>query len=85
MSWYVARNTGWASEETPYVIRRFKPYRNDDGIVKAFHAQPTEFRRFSGDPIMETGQQVRVRAQAFCDQLNARGIARERQLREAER
>ena len=78
MSYYVARHTGWGwgsgSPEAPYVVRRSAPYSEVEDVVKTFTGQSRE-----------TDGQIRARAQAWCDRLNAGGVSREQALREGEK
>lgn len=79
MSWYVraAGGKGYA----PYEVREDARHAKDEGIVRVFVAS-VEDDPERGWGRVEPDHRVRARAQAFCDRLNAGGIARERALRE---
>lgn len=66
----------------PYVVHRFEARNEREDVVRSFTA-----RQVRGNPFvmrrLEYDHEVRARAQAFCDQLNAGGVARERALQEA--
>ena len=84
MSWYVTRNAGGGSEEARYVVRRLPEREEAEDALKSFRAQRLPPHGPWG-PGWEGDLQVRGRAQAFCDQLNTGGIAREQGLRSARR
>ena len=82
MSWYVAKSTPWGPTGDRYEVRRYAPYSEADGVLRRFTARRA--RRLPGTGhVMERSDQVRDRAQAFCDRLNVGGADRERALHEA--
>lgn len=81
MTYYVA-GTG-RGKVAPYEVRRNGPYSPIDGVVKSFVASVEDNAKWQWGRV-EPDHQVRVRAQAFCDRLNAGGASRERALREAQ-
>lgn len=78
MSWFVTRNTGGGGEPVPYVVRRYAPYNDPEGVVREFTAQRLDDVAPNGG--FELDYEVRERAHTFCDALNAGGVARERAL-----
>lgn len=83
MGYAVARNRGWAKEEVPFVVRRLQPHNEGKDVVRTFaarmkHVEGPDGGRWRG---YEDDEEVRQRAQAFADELNRGGAARERSLR----
>lgn len=75
---------GDRNSQGAYEVRGLAPHSDVQGIVKTFKAETTRFIPGTGH-VVETEDQVRARAQAFAQRVNAGGAARERALRAARR
>ena len=79
MSYYVARNMAEAGQDVPYVVLPARRNGAVDDVVKTFTpVRDASATHWNG---MEPDWKVHDRAQAFCNALNAGGMARERALR----
>lgn len=73
---------GWHEERGRYEVRKLEPGSRLEGVVHWFHAHGP--RDTGACTSVRPARDVRDRARAYCDRLNATRRARERALRESQ-